>query len=80
MTMTVSERPYMQGLAVQHADNLAQLEECYRVRRKQERYLRWFGWSPLAYMVRDSLANLLKATERLEKADAELIDILEDGW
>lgn len=69
----------LEALNRQHAENLKALEDnvkqlaaCRRMQKRNRRYLKWLGWSPLAFMVRDASAELDAATLHLEEVDAEL--------
>lgn len=81
----------LERVELQHARNLAQLERCRRQTaanrertRKNARYLKWWGWFPMASMVRDAQRDLDKAqveldeaVVELERADAKLVALLE---
>lgn len=63
-------------LKERHTIDLAQLEKCYERTRKNARFLKWLGWFPTSFLVRDAQKNLDVATKKLEEADAEVVKLL----
>lgn len=59
-------------MRIQRQRNVHALARCAKQRRKNEWYLKWFGWFPMTGMVRDLYSDLLAAIEKLEIADHQL--------
>jgi hypothetical protein len=57
------------NLRVTRAMNTVQLARTADRIAKNERYLKWFGWFPMAYQVREANEELIKVEAELKEAD-----------
>jgi hypothetical protein len=66
----------LEAIQVQRQRNIRQLARCHKQIRRNERYLKWFGWMWFPkVMVTPLHEELLESTRNLEEVDTEL-----DEW